>query len=83
MLVLNILNFRLDVESKIPDTLGLGFLNVRPEERDGALLCLLKYVVKPDSMTIIFAPTKHHVDFIHLVSFPEKYFQYTFCIHYH
>lgn len=60
------------MESKIPDTLGLGFLNVRPEERDGALLCLLKYVVKPDSMTIIFAPTKHHVDFIHLVSSPEK-----------
>ncbi|CAH1738888.1 ATP-dependent RNA helicase DDX54 [Aphis gossypii] len=58
---------RLDVESKIPDTLGLGFLNVRPEERDGALLCLLKYVVKPDSMTIIFAPTKHHVDYIHLL----------------
>ena len=51
MLVLNCLFFRLDVESKIPDTLGLGFLNVRPEERDGALLCLLKYVVKPDSMT--------------------------------
>jgi len=68
------------VESKIPDTLGLGFLNVRPEERDGALLCLLKYVVKPDSMTIIFAPTKHHVDFIHLVSFPEKIVKIKNCI---
>lgn len=58
---------RLDVESKIPDTLGLGFLSVRPEERDAALLCLLKYVIKSDAMTIIFAPTKHHVDFIHLL----------------
>lgn len=66
------------MESKIPDTLGLGFLNVRPEERDGALLCLLKYVVKPDSMTIIFAPTKHHVDFIHLVSFSKKNFNLHF-----
>lgn len=61
----------MDVESKVPDTLELGFLSVRPEERDAALLCLLKYVVKPDSMVIIFAPTKHHVDFIHLVSFYE------------
>lgn len=58
---------RLDLESKIPDTLELGFFQCRPEEREAALLCLLKHVVEPNSLTIIFAATKHHVECLHLV----------------
>lgn len=58
---------RLDLESKIPDTLELGFFHCRAEEKEAALLCLLKHVVEPDRMTIVFAATKHHVEFLHLV----------------
>ncbi|KAK9505142.1 hypothetical protein O3M35_009264 [Rhynocoris fuscipes] len=56
---------RLDVESKLPDTLKLSFFNCRPEEKSAALLCLLKHVVKKDALTIIFAATKHHVEYLH------------------
>lgn len=59
--------YRLDLESKIPDTLELSFFHCRPEEREAALLCLLKHVVKPESMTVIFAATKHHVEYLHAV----------------
>lgn len=58
---------RLDVESKIPDTLELSFFHCRPEEREAALLCILKHIVKPDSMTVVFAATKHHVEYLHAV----------------
>ncbi|XKL62330.1 hypothetical protein PGB90_002163 [Kerria lacca] len=58
---------RLDTESKIPDTLELNFFYCRPEEREATLLCLLKHLVKKDSMTIVFAATKHHVEYLHAI----------------
>ncbi|KAK7603245.1 hypothetical protein V9T40_003244 [Parthenolecanium corni] len=58
---------RLDLESKIPDTLELEFFHCRPEEREAGLLCLLKHVIEPDRMTIVFAATKHHVEFLHFM----------------
>ncbi|XP_073992656.1 ATP-dependent RNA helicase DDX54 [Rhodnius prolixus] len=56
---------RLDVESKLPETLKLSFISCRPEEKPAALLCLLKQVIPNDKLTIIFAATKHHVEFLH------------------
>jgi len=56
---------RLDVESKLPDTLETAFISCRTEEKPAALLCLLKQVVKKDSLSIVFAATKHHVEYLH------------------
>ncbi|KAL1123037.1 hypothetical protein AAG570_002125 [Ranatra chinensis] len=56
---------RLDVESKLPDTLSTMFIGCRSEEKPAALLCLLKYTIKPKSQTIVFAATKHHVEYLH------------------
>lgn len=58
---------RLDVESKLPEGLTLSFITCRPEEKLAVLLCLLKRIIKPDSQTIIFAETMHHVEYIHQV----------------
>ncbi|XP_029158210.1 ATP-dependent RNA helicase DDX54 [Nylanderia fulva] len=58
---------RLDVESKLPEGLTLSFITCRPEEKLAVLLCLLKRIIKPDSQTIIFAETMHHVEYIHQI----------------
>ncbi|XP_051168138.1 ATP-dependent RNA helicase DDX54 [Leptopilina boulardi] len=58
---------RLDVESKLPEELTLSFVTCRPEEKLAVLLCLLKNIIKPDSQTVIFAATMHHVDYIHQI----------------
>lgn len=58
---------RLDVESKLPDTLQLWFLTVRPEERLASLLVLLKCHIDAKQQTVVFAATKHHVEYIHMV----------------
>ncbi|XP_008553584.1 ATP-dependent RNA helicase DDX54 [Microplitis demolitor] len=58
---------RLDVESKLPNELKLSFITCRPEEKLAVLLCLLKYVIKKDSQTIVFAATMHHVEYIHMI----------------
>ncbi|XP_014239422.1 ATP-dependent RNA helicase DDX54 [Cimex lectularius] len=56
---------RLDVETKIPDTLKLSFISCRSEEKPAVLKCLLRDFVKTDSLTMVFAATKHHVEYIH------------------
>ncbi|XP_023245258.1 ATP-dependent RNA helicase DDX54 [Copidosoma floridanum] len=55
---------RLDVESKIPDELKLCFVTCRPEEKLAVMMCLLKQVIKPESQTVIFVATMHHVEYI-------------------
>lgn len=59
--------FRLDVESKLPDQLQLHFLTVRPEEKVAALLVLLREHIKLKQQTVVFAATKHHVEYLHMV----------------
>ncbi|KAL0132156.1 hypothetical protein PUN28_000139 [Cardiocondyla obscurior] len=58
---------RLDVESKIPEGLTLSFITCRPEEKLAVLLSLLKKIIKPESQTIVFAETMHHVEYIHQI----------------
>ncbi|KAL3283588.1 hypothetical protein HHI36_006726 [Cryptolaemus montrouzieri] len=58
---------RLDVESKLPNELELFFIGVRQEEKLAALLVLLNSCINKDEPTIIFAATKHHVEYIHAV----------------
>lgn len=58
---------RLDVESKIPSELQLWFITVRPEERVATLLVLLKSHLDQNQQTVVFAATKHHVEYLHMV----------------
>lgn len=58
---------RLDVESQLPDELSLEFITCRKEEKLAVLLCLLKYVIKEDSQTVVFAATMHHVEYLHMI----------------
>ncbi len=56
---------RLDVETKIPETLRLAFLRCRPEARPHALLHLLERVVPRDQQAVVFCATRHHVEYLH------------------
>lgn len=58
---------RLDVESKLPDTLDLAFLAVRSEDKPAALLALLQ-TLPSKAHTLVFLATKHHVEYCHMVS---------------
>ncbi|KAJ8896425.1 hypothetical protein PR048_001769 [Dryococelus australis] len=60
----------LDVDTKLPEQLKLGFVSCRSEEKPAALLCLLRHAMPPGSQTVIFVATKHHVEYLHLVSTP-------------
>ncbi len=55
---------RLDMESKVSEQLCLGFFTVRSGNKTAALLYLLREVLPRDKLTIIFAATKHHVEYL-------------------
>lgn len=60
---------RLDVDWKLPSTLWLGWIYVRSELKTAALLFLLDRVLTPTTpQAVVFAATKHHVEYLHLVS---------------
>ena len=59
---------RLDVDSKLSENLKMTFLACREVEKYALLFHLLKYVITPKEQTVIFAATKHHVEFLNLVS---------------
>jgi len=56
---------RLDTESKISDDLTLSFLCCRSEEKIGALIYLLSSFIEEGKLTIVFAATRHHVEYLH------------------
>lgn len=58
---------RLDAETQLSENLLVGFFTVRTEEKQAALITLLQEVVKPEEQTIVFAATRHHVDYLHEV----------------
>jgi len=55
---------RLDTETKVSENLKLAFFTVRTKEKMSALVHLLTEVIPEDDQTIIFAATRHHVDYI-------------------
>lgn len=56
---------RLDADTKLSEDLRNVFLSVQTESKDAALLYLLKNVIKSrEQLTIIFAATKHHVEYL-------------------
>jgi len=56
---------RLDVDSKMSKDLQAAFFSVKRIEKDSALLYLLKHIIKDNESTIVFAATKHHVEYLH------------------
>lgn len=60
---------RLDVDWKLPSTLWLGWISVRSELKTAALLLLLDKVLTPSTpQAVVFVATKHHVEYLNLVS---------------
>ncbi|XP_071804634.1 ATP-dependent RNA helicase DDX54-like [Asterias amurensis] len=55
---------RLDVETKISDQLKSSFFFLRQSDKIAVLLHLLREVVKPDDLTVVFMATKHHVEYV-------------------
>ena len=55
---------RLDTDTKVSENLRLAFFVTRKEEKAAALLALLKHVIPSGQPTIIFASTRHHVEFL-------------------
>ncbi|XP_069475344.1 ATP-dependent RNA helicase DDX54 [Ambystoma mexicanum] len=55
---------RLDVDSKLSDQLRLAFFLTRAEDKPAVLLHLLRNVVKPQELTVVFVATKHHAEYL-------------------
>ncbi|XP_076613356.1 ATP-dependent RNA helicase DDX54 [Chaetodon auriga] len=55
---------RLDVDSKLSDQIKLSFFHLRVDDKAAMLLHLLRNVVKPQEQTVVFAATKHHVEYL-------------------
>ena len=50
---------RLDVETKIPETLKLGFFYTRMEAKPALLLHLLNHTIPKEEQVVIFAATRY------------------------
>ncbi|MED6292521.1 ATP-dependent RNA helicase ddx54 [Characodon lateralis] len=55
---------RLDVDSKLSDQIKLSFFHLRVDDKPALLLHLLRNVAKPQEQTVVFAATKHHVEYL-------------------
>jgi len=55
---------RLDVESKISENLQLVFFILRKAEKPAALIYTLREVISAKEQALVFAATKHHVEFL-------------------
>ena len=56
---------RLDVETKIPETLRLAFFHGRMESKPALLLHTLTHVIPEDQQVVVFVATRHHVEYLH------------------
>ena len=55
---------RLDTDMKLSPDLKLNFFLVRPQERYSALLHIVNTLLPQEQQTLVFVPTKHHVEFV-------------------
>ena len=56
---------RLDVEAKISPNLKMTFFTMRRDQKSAALLILLREQIAAGEQTIVFAATRHHVEYLH------------------
>jgi len=54
---------RLDVENNLSDTLKSIHLHCNQQDKSAVLVHLLKRLVGKDQMTVVFMPTKHHIEY--------------------
>lgn len=55
---------RLDTENKIPDGLKNIFIGCRNDDKLAVLLYLLRHVIAEHETTIVFLPTRHHIEYL-------------------
>eukprot|EP01125_Pyxidicula_operculata_P017738 TRINITY_DN624_c0_g2_i1.p1 TRINITY_DN624_c0_g2~~TRINITY_DN624_c0_g2_i1.p1 ORF type:complete len:957 (-),score=341.90 TRINITY_DN624_c0_g2_i1:109-2583(-) len=58
---------RLDAETVLPETLDVQFFNVRSKEKESALMFLIKEYIPAGKKIIVFASTRHHVEYLTLL----------------
>jgi len=56
---------RLDAESQLSENLTMEFFTTRNKEKDAALLYLLKEIIPSEQQILVFAATRHHVEYLH------------------
>ncbi|KAG6974743.1 hypothetical protein JG688_00002915 [Phytophthora aleatoria] len=56
---------RLDVENKISENLKMAFFTVRSLDKPALFLYMVREFVPKGDQTIVFAATRHHVEFLH------------------
>lgn len=56
---------RLDVENKISENLKMAFFTVRSLDKPALFLYMVREFLPKDDQTIVFAATRHHVEFLH------------------
>ncbi|KAJ3196951.1 ATP-dependent RNA helicase ddx54 [Irineochytrium annulatum] len=56
---------RLDVDTKLSPDLQMLFFLLKAEDKDAALIHLLDVIIPKDQQTLIFAATKHLVEYLH------------------
>ncbi|OWZ15018.1 DEAD/DEAH box RNA helicase [Phytophthora megakarya] len=56
---------RLDVENKISENLKLAFFTVRSLDKPALFLYMVREFLPKGDQTIVFAATRHHVEFLH------------------
>lgn len=59
----NPLFIRLDVETNLSETLKTIHLHCNQQDKFAALVYLLKNFVDKEQMTVVFMPTKHHIEY--------------------
>ena len=55
---------RLDTENKISENLKLIYLGCRNEDKLALLIYLLKFVINTKELTVVFLPTRHHIEYV-------------------
>lgn len=55
---------RLNTDSKLPDTLKTVFWVMRDEDKYPAVIHLVRTLLENKQLTVVFVPTKHHVEYL-------------------
>ncbi|CAG2185070.1 DBP10 [Mytilus edulis] len=58
---------RLDVETKISENLKMSFFGCREDDKASVLIHLLKNIIDQSEQTVVFAATKHHVEYLNML----------------
>ncbi|KGN66771.1 putative DEAD-box ATP-dependent RNA helicase 29 [Cucumis sativus] len=58
---------RLDLDTKISPDLKVVFFTLRQEEKNAALLYLIREQISADQQSLIFVSTRHHVEFLNVL----------------